>query len=127
MSTGISPKFPLSFSDGGDYELNQTYKEVVKQNFKTLLLTNPGEKMMDLDFGIGIQKYLFEQNTLAIRASISSKISSQVKKYMPFMELKDVSVASSNDSDEIVSIKIQYTIVPLDLDDTIDISSTLGQ
>ena len=127
MSTGISPKFPLSFGDGGDYQLNETYREVVKQNFKTLLLTNPGEKMMEPEFGIGIQRFLFEQNVESTRSAISSKISSQVQKYMPFMTLEDVSVTTSKESEEIIGVKIRYNITPLDLDDTIDISSTLGQ
>ena len=36
---GLSPKFPLRFDyAGGAYALNKTYREMVKQNLKNLIL-----------------------------------------------------------------------------------------
>ena len=56
---GISVKLPLSVSaQDGAYTLNKDLLSVVKQNFKMLILTNPGEKIMDPEVGVGIQKFL---------------------------------------------------------------------
>ena len=44
MSIGLSPKLPLQLDQGiGSYQLNKTYLEMIKQNFKNLLL-RPDEK-----------------------------------------------------------------------------------
>ena len=81
MSTGLSPRFPLSFSDSGDFSNNQTVKEMVKQNFKNLLLTVPGERIMMPDFGVGIKKYLFEIKG----AGIFENINGVSSKYISFI------------------------------------------
>ena len=58
---GIGPELPLSRDEKhGVYSLIVSYREEVKQNFKNLLLTSPGERMMNPDFGVGMRRYLFE-------------------------------------------------------------------
>ena len=53
---GIGPKLPLQRDDKfGNYGLISSYNEEVKQNFKNLLLTCPGERMMIPDFGVGLR------------------------------------------------------------------------
>lgn len=123
MPSGLSPKFPLTISNNGDFELNQTSKELVKQNFKNLLLTVPGERIMIPDFGIGVQKYLFEHKSVGLTQSISSHVSSQIRKYLPYIELLEVSFDDNNQVDDILSIRIKYFIKPLTLEDTIEISA----
>ena len=61
---GLSPKLPLrrDFEDG--YSMNKNYREMVKQNVKMLLLTAPGERIMDPEFGIGLQTFLFENSLI---------------------------------------------------------------
>jgi len=60
------------------------------QNFKNLLLTNPGEKMMDPDFGVGLQSYLFENAHPSLYEDIAEKIRSQTDKYMNAIEIVDI-------------------------------------
>ena len=55
---GIGPKLPLQRDDVyGNYTLISSYAEEIKQNFKNLLLTAPGERMMNPDFGVGLRNY----------------------------------------------------------------------
>ena len=83
---GYSPKLPLVLDPiDGPYRLNRTLKEVVAQNLKMLVLTSPGERVMEPDFGVGLYNFLFELNTTHTRTSIKEKIRQQVKKYMPFI------------------------------------------
>ena len=52
---GISVKLPLSYdSEDGPYRLTKNLKENVQQNFKNLMLTNPGDRVMLPNFGAGI-------------------------------------------------------------------------
>jgi phage baseplate assembly protein W len=123
MPVGLSPKFPLSLSESGDFATNQTMKELVKQNFKNLLLTIPGERIMIPDFGVGIKRFLFEQKGAGILENIIGSIQSQVRTYMPYIDLVDVSITDDSSSEEIVYIKITYFIKPLSEQDIIEISA----
>ena len=68
---GYSPKFPLQFDNYvGAYSLTTTLKQVVKQNFINLMLTAPGERIMDINFGVGLRNYLFEQDTSQLKSRL---------------------------------------------------------
>lgn len=123
MPTGLSPKFPLSISENGDFSNNQAIKEMVKQNFKNLLLTVPGERILLLDFGVGIKTFLFEQKSAGILENIAGSISSQVKKYMPYIELININIDDDSESEEVLYIKITYFIKPLSEQDVLEISA----
>jgi phage baseplate assembly protein W len=124
MPTGLSVKFPLSISDQGDFTLNNTVKDMVKQNFKNLLLTVPGERIMIPDFGVGVSRYLFEQKGVGLLESMSSAINAQVSKYMPYIQITDINLSDNEQSEEIVSIKIKYFIKPLSETDILEIITT---
>jgi hypothetical protein len=123
MSQGLSPKFPLSVSEYGDFTNNETIKDLVKQNFKNLLLTIPGERIMIPDLGIGIKRFLFEQKGAGIFENIGGAIRNQTKKYMPYIEIVDISIEDDSFSEEIVYIKIIYFIRPIGQQDVIEISA----
>ena len=91
MASGISPKLPLSLdTNDGHYEMTKTVKENVAQNLKNLILTIPGEKIMDTNFGVGLISFLFKQNTEEVHGEIYEKISQQVATYMPFVGIEEI-------------------------------------
>jgi len=127
MSLGLSPKLPLQMDRRiGSYALTQTYPEMIKQNLKNLILTNPGERIMDTGFGVGIRMLLFELNTASLRSEIVSKITRQVNLYMPFIVIEQIifhdeeeGVATNPNS---LEITLNYSLPPLGIDDFLDIS-----
>lgn len=125
--TAISPKLPLTL-DGefGVYRMNKTYMEVVKQNFKHLLLTVPGERMMDPNFGVGLVTYLFEPDTRTVRGGIVDDIDRQTQIYMPFVEVIDIIFTGHEENPNaepgILAIKIRYKITPLNVADFLEIT-----
>ena len=117
---GLSPKLPLSIDPTDKfYRLNTTMKEVVAQNLKMLLLTAPGERIMDPNFGVGIRNYLFEN---AMLPDIKKRINRQVKKYMPYLSIQNVNLGYLDESKNSVGIVIQYAAPSLKLHDFIQIS-----
>ena len=125
--SGISPKLPLFLSEEhGAYGLNKTFKEVTKQNFKNLLLTEPGEKVMDPNFGIGLRRLLFEQDARYVQSEIEVRAQKQVEMYLPHVTLTDVEISrldqSEGGSPNVVSVKIKYRIVPFNQQDMLDIT-----
>ena len=56
----IGVAFPLD--DVNMFKGTQTLKEQVKNNLINLLLTEPGERVNEPNFGVGLKNLLFEQN-----------------------------------------------------------------
>ena len=54
--------------------------ENIKQNFKNLILTVPGERVMLPDFGVGLKQYLFtNQGYIAeLETAVATRIKDQV-------------------------------------------------
>jgi len=123
---GLGPELPLHRDLAhGPYTLVTSYKEEVKQNFKNLLLTSPGERVMNPDFGIGLKQFLFEPN-LEVQPKIKQRITSQVNKYMPFINVTEISFGTASTIDELIdrqtlSVQIVYEVPTLNLEAEITI------
>jgi phage baseplate assembly protein W len=116
---------PLRSGPGGQYLMVQEYSSLVKQNFKNLLLTTPGERMMDINFGVGLRGYLFEPNDSFVQSEISGRIEEQVRKYLPYLEVLDIDFSSSDTDYDAskISVKILYEVIPLGVQDLIAIDA----
>jgi len=117
---GIGPKLPLQKNQThGHYGLITSYVEEVKQNFKNLVLTSPGERMMDPAFGVGLRHFLFEPSDSVI-PKIKQRLQHQVAKYMPFIRITKLRFNENLDSrfpDDslILKISIQYDVPSMNL------------
>tara|TARA_Y100000034_G_C6769901_1_gene343424 strand:+ start:290 stop:682 length:393 start_codon:yes stop_codon:yes gene_type:complete len=126
MASGLAPKLPLTVgSIDGPYRLIQSHVELVRQNFKMLMLTNPGERMMNPDYGVGLKHYLFELNDGSTYADINQKIVEQTRQYMSFVQINKIDFGTPENSPELfphsLSITIEFTIVPLQRSTTLRI------
>ena len=110
---GYSPKLPLMLDPTDGFRLTRTLKEVVSQNLKMLLLTSPGERIMEPTFGVGLYNLLFELNTEFTRSEIKERIFDQVRAYMPFVQIREINLGpdSGIDIDEnSLGVVIKYAI-----------------
>jgi len=118
--SAIGPRLPLMKDEVfGHFSLITEYKEEIKQNLKNLLLTAPGEKMMNPDFGVGMRHFLFEPRKHSI-SGMRQKIDNQIRKYMPFLRNLRVQFDTNTDQDylndsNILSVTIIYDIPNLNL------------
>jgi phage baseplate assembly protein W len=126
--SGISVKIPLSLSEqDGPYKLNKRLSDTVKQNLKMLLMTIPGERVMDPNFGVGIQRYLFENDTIELRSRIGDRIKKQVSEYMPFLKVRETILPSINDltssaDNHMITISVRYFIEAVSEEDILNIN-----
>ena len=124
MASGISPKLPLQEDASDGYALNKTFAEMVSQNLKMLILTAPGERIMDPEYGVGIRNYLFEPNSNPIYQEIETRIASQVGKYIPFIEIQTTIFGPEeieNGNPNMFRLQIKYLIKPLQVYDVVEI------
>ena len=122
---GLSAKLPLIRDPVDGFALTHSYREVAAQNFKMLILTNPGERIMDPDFGVGIRNFLFEPNVPEIREVIETRVIKQTAKYLPYIDILYVEFDSFHNNPlmdpNYVALRIEYRISPIDLVDSLEI------
>lgn len=132
MAYGLSPKLPLLKDPEDGYALNKTYLEMVKQNFKMLVLTSPGERIMYPTFGVGLRNFLFESADQRTYDLIKERILQQTQKYMPFIEIKDIIISdvasgqgpTSFQLTNSINVKIDFFIKPLELAGSLEIKQS---
>lgn len=122
MTRGYSPKLPLSLSPDGGYALNQNVTDVVKQNFKTLLLTSPGERIFSSSFGVGLKRFLFEPRTEETFIQIKNRIYSQTNEYLPFIDIMDIQIVPDLEQENLIYVTIQYFIKNISFYDLIKLT-----
>jgi len=121
MNIAIGPKLPLTLDPRNGFLMIDNYVDETKQNLKILMLTAPGERVFDINFGVGLRNYLFENKTPELDQNIRARIFSQVERYLSYVNINDVAVFSSPDIDNLLYVKIDYFIIPLDFKDQITI------
>ena len=124
---GISVRLPLAYSkEDGPYGLNKDIGQVVRQNFKNLVLTSPGERIMVPDFGCGLRRLLFEPINGTVRQQVVTTINVQINKYMPFINVEKISFITSDENPNMgineVMVSIKYNLGSIDSSDTLEIS-----
>ena len=107
---GIAPKLPLSLDSSDGYTLLKTIRAMIKQNFKMLILTAPGERVMDPAYGVGMKTYLFNNFHENTYADIDLKIREQTKTYMPFVNIQAISFGAADQDASQLGISIKYSI-----------------
>lgn len=110
--TLYGPKWPLKSGNADTFEMYDSVEQQIGFYLKNLLLTSPGENISDPNYGIGIRRFLFEQNIDYVRSSISSRVSSQVSVYLSYLNISDIQVlASTQDIDNnSMTIRLIYAI-----------------
>ena len=108
-------------SDNNGYELITSLKLNIRQNLKMLILTNPGERVMEPDFGVGVKRYLFEMNDNQVYSAIENKIREQVKRYLPYLSVARVRFMSFEENANGIKIMLEYKIPRLSLNDALEL------
>jgi phage baseplate assembly protein W len=71
-----------------------------------------------LTFGVGLRNYLFKSVDEGLYGQISSKIRTQVRKYLSFIKIDEINFARpdrvSGGEGHFLSIHLKYTILPTD-------------
>ena len=120
----LSPFADIAYGPSLDSPIDQDEdltdpSDQIKQNFRTLLLTRPGEKLGDPEFGIGIQTFLFEMNTIETQSQINSRIRSQVSIYMSYITIKQISLQRFDNNENGLYVAVTYYVPQINQQDQI--------
>lgn len=87
-----SAALPLIKDPNDGFAMLKTIQSVAKQNLKMLLYTEQGERINDSNFGVGIKRFLFEQNVSFTHDEIKQKIRNQVRTYLPYITIQQINI-----------------------------------
>ena len=87
---GIKYPFTTDNDDGTYIDLNKTYGEGIQAQVLHVIFTPKGQKLRDPDFGTDLVHYIFNQSDASTFGAIKGEISSQISKYVPEVEFRDI-------------------------------------
>ena len=91
-------------------DLNKTYGEGIQSQVLHVIFTPKGQKLRDPDFGTDLVKYIFSQSDSSTFGSIKGEISSQIAKYVPEVEFRDISIYNSEGDDNSIVVMVEYGV-----------------
>ena len=118
MAFGVALHITYDSIDG--FTLLHGFEETLKQNFKMLILTLPGERVMDPEFGVGVTRYLFENENSDYKGKISAKIYEQVKRYMPVITIESIDFYGLSQDENSISMRIVYSVPDIGFRDLLE-------
>jgi len=89
-------------------------ENAIARSVRNIVLTTPGEKLHDPDYGSNISFILFENVDEVSAVAIRDEIQSSLKNYEPRIELTDVAVEPDYDNNQF-DCTINYNIVGIDM------------
>jgi len=103
--------FPLGFNvEGRLFNQTKTVLEQAKSNLRNLLLTTPGERVGQPDFGCNLIDILFDQNIAEISNKADEIIREAVSKQLPYIIINDIFVGSAVDDSNQLNIQLEFSV-----------------
>jgi uncharacterized protein len=83
----------------------------VRENICIILRTRPGERVLQPDFGCGLDRFLFEPNSIATLRLIQEEVKSALQRWEPRIRLDDIRVATNPADARAVDITVYYSLI----------------
>ena len=96
---GIDLPFRKSDGNEGWFASTTTTFKAVRNNVKSLLVTEKGERLMQPSMGLNLKKYLFEQLDDDLIIAIENDIYQTFKFWLPFVNIVDLQITMGGDND----------------------------
>lgn len=110
----INIRFPFQDSSKGFFlALNNIDADAIKSDLMHLILTRKGQRLYNPDFGTDLLRYIFQPEDGLTLGQIQEEITTVVRKYLPKLQINNISVTQSEDSEYAAVIRIDYTITDL--------------
>tara|TARA_B100002019_G_C21155260_1_gene540369 strand:+ start:431 stop:838 length:408 start_codon:yes stop_codon:yes gene_type:complete len=107
----VGIRFPLGYSPEGFFYKTKTVLEQSKANLRNLLLTTPGERIFQPNFGSRLKNIVFEQGQ-DIPNRIEETIRSSVDNFLPYINIINVFTIQEQNQ---VNVQVEFS-VPLNPD-----------
>ena len=121
--SSLAVALPLALDSRTGFKMITRIKDLIKQNLKMLILTNPGERVMDPGFGVGLKRYLFENFGQDTMAQIDNKIREQARIYMPAIQIQKIAFGRTDPDNNYLGVQIRYSIPSIGTSDLLELTT----
>lgn len=105
--------FPPTFSDKGVAMIEGA--EDVFQSLHIIFRTQPGERILNEEFGCDLNRYVFSNITNELLSNIEMQINDCILRHEPRVNITDITFDSSNMKDGILTIDVSYQLCGSDI------------
>ena len=107
----IGITLPLQFGEN-TFEQSFLTKDQVKSNIKNLLLTKRGERIIQPEFGSGLQSLLFEPNVDDLEGRIEDTINDSLEQWLPYVTAEEIDIESTDElrDNNKINVSIKFRI-----------------
>ena len=103
---------PIKRGGNGYFEQAFTSFEQAKSNLKNLLLTKQGERIMQPQFGTGLEALLFEPMDGEFENKLTDVITQSVNYWLPYINIEQIDIEMTDEMKDrhIAHMKVQFTV-----------------
>ncbi|SRR6266403_697387 len=98
----------------------------IRESIRIILKTEQGERLNLPDFGAGLQRYLFEPNTVSTRFQIEDQITKALLLWEPRISVTGVSVEQDPEETQSAIATIEYKLVSTGIQERVNLRLNLG-
>jgi phage baseplate assembly protein W len=106
---GISTPVRFGTTEKGTFDMHVDLAKQIRDNFRNMIATNHGERLIYRDFGANLQPLAFELGSEQADSIALRQIANTTNKYMPYILLNTFETISLG-ADEYGNTKIKITI-----------------
>ena len=107
--TYIGLSFPLRRDKFNDFAMTKNSLEQAQHNLKNLLLTYPGERVGQPDFGSRLRELCFEQIDDTLPERIEEEVRRAVSVWLPYINIIDVATLTEEGDKNKIFVRMKYS------------------
>lgn len=125
MPFGFALPFSVATGSLGHFEMTNDELSAVKENLKSLLLTNWGERVGHYYLGCNLRQFIFEPIEVdELKEKIADRILSQIAMWIPYVRINNLNIMTSSD-DTTISENMLKIVIDFGITSKPDLSSRL--
>ena len=108
-NTYIGLSFPIRRDKFNDFAMTKTSLQQARHNLKNLLLTFPGERVGQPEFGSRLRALCFEQQDDELPAQIEEEVRKSVLSWLPYINIQEVNTLTEEGDLNKIFVEVKYT------------------
>ena len=107
--TYVGLSFPLRADNNNDFALTRNSIQQAGHNLRNLLLTHPGERVGNVEFGCRLRELCFEQIDDELPERIEEEVRRAVTFWLPYISIMEVITLTEDGDKNKIFVKIKYS------------------
>lgn len=105
---GVGWAFPVKFAEGNLQVFTTWYEANINDSIAIIMMTSQGERVMEAQFGSGLQQYFFRKMDETLKGEIRDTVMTSLLNNEPRIRVDEVTVDFVDIQNGLVQIRIDY-------------------